>query len=100
MENKPTYEELQAQVEALREMANRASAHLTKGYAGQSFSAIDCNLALSALAEIDSFTPQQHLAEIRAEAVLDAVKFFAPAMDIETESLEWYAAKVRQGGAA
>lgn len=40
------------------------------------------------------------IAEIRAEAVLDAVKFFAPALDIETESLEWYAAKVRQGGAA
>lgn len=62
---------LAAQVEVLREMANRANVHLTKGYAGQSFSAIDCNLALSALAEIDSFTPQRHLAEIRAQAGRD-----------------------------
>lgn len=51
--------------------------------------------------EIESLTdmePQHHLRELRAEAVLYAVKFFAPALDIETESLEWYAAKVRQGG--
>ncbi|MFC0047755.1 hypothetical protein [Rheinheimera tilapiae] len=59
-----------------------------------------CAEAVKRFNAAKAVTPQHHLAEIRAEAVLDAVKFFAPALDIETESLEWYAAKVRQGGAA
>lgn len=67
LESQAERDALAATVEALREMANRANVHLTKGYAGQSFSAIDCNLALSALAEIDNFTPRQHLAERDAQ---------------------------------
>lgn len=59
---------LAAQVEAMREMANRANKHLTKGHGTQVFSALYCNLALSALAELDAFTPQQCLREIEAKA--------------------------------
>lgn len=52
------------------------------------------------LTEALSKSPQKCLNEIRAEAVLSAVKFFAPSRDIDVEALESYAAKVRQGGEA
>lgn len=59
MENKPTYEELQAQVEALR-MAIMSNCYDDPSTSGQR------------LMELANKTPQQHLAEIRAEAVLVA----------------------------
>lgn len=40
-------------------------------------------------------TPQQCLRDVEAEAVLKAVKFFAPARDIDVEALESYAERVR-----
>lgn len=43
-------------------------------------------------------SPQQCLAEIKAEAVLQAVEFFSPARDIDVEALETYAAKIRNTG--
>lgn len=42
--------------------------------------------------------PQQCLRDIQADAVLCAIQFFKPALDIDTDALEAYAATVRQGG--
>lgn len=95
---------LAATVEALREMASRANRHLIKGYALQRFDAANCNLALSALAEIDSFTPQQHLANLRAEAALmgwfECEKWFCGPDDPENcvKAANQYADSIRQGG--
>lgn len=55
--------------------------------------------ALMAMFELCCSDASDALAEVRAEAVLQAVKFFEPARDIDVEALESYAAKIRQGGA-
>lgn len=51
------------------------------------------------LREAAKATPQQCLRDIQADAVMRAIEFFKPALDIDTEALESYAATVRQGGA-
>lgn len=93
---------LVAQIEAMREMANRANKHLTKGYGPQVFNALYCNLALSALAELDAFTPQQCLRDVQAEAgrkgYLEGVLNYDPDYDPEWLASQ-YAATVRKGGA-
>jgi hypothetical protein len=43
-------------------------------------------------------TPAACLAQVRAEAVIEAVKFFHPARDIDAEALKSYAERIRQGG--
>jgi len=39
-----------------------------------------------------------NVTEIQADAVLQAIKFFEPARDIDVEALELYAEKIRKGG--
>jgi hypothetical protein len=41
-------------------------------------------------------SPTACLAQVRAEAVLEAVKFFHPSRDIDVEALESYAKRIRQ----
>lgn len=103
MTSKPTYEELQAQVEALRDAGIEALKFLTypakrSSGAQASYDKLSCALAAN---------PQHHLLELRAEAVEQAVN--------ETKKLEstpcgqwWYcladdlkkcADSIRQGGA-
>lgn len=94
---------LAAQIEAMREMANRANKHLTKGYGPQVFNALYCNLALSALAELDAFTPQQCLRDVQAEAgragFIACLKFVCNNPENWISSADEYAATVRKGGA-
>ena len=88
--------ELAAQVEVARKLYVRLTNNVGFSDNGEGCYVADRKL----MADFDSWsdaTPTQCLREIQAEAVLNAVKFFSPARDVDVEALESYADRVKAG---
>jgi len=108
--NKPTYEELAAQVEMLRQVSHEMlrAAQLNSELGG--FVAAEWAGAYDVISEMYlamvnaalSTEPSQALAEIRAEAVLQFANWAfdtCPNIDCMFDDKDDYIAKIRQGGA-
>jgi hypothetical protein len=101
--NKPTYEELAAQVEVLRN--HLGDARQTVGFLSHHLRGKLSDTALIELAGRADYwagvlkdSPAACLAQVKADAVESAVKFFHPARDIDAEALQSYSERIRQGG--
>ena len=88
--------ELVAQVEAARKLYVRLTNNVGFADNGEGCYVADGKL----MADFDSWsdaTPAQCLRDIQAEAVLNAVKFFSPARDVDVDALESYAERIKAG---
>lgn len=92
---------LAAQLEVLLLKISIASNLLTKGFNSQHFEASDVNHALCALAEAQHFTPNQCLAEIKAQALqelADELQNVAPNVSVTGSFIALRAKAMRKGG--
>ncbi len=86
---------LLAQVVILQECVIEAAEQLWNAIGGHAkYITIDEVRRIQKIAEE---TPNQCLRQIKAEAILGAIEFFKPVLDIDTEALESYAERVRAG---
>jgi hypothetical protein len=102
--NKPTYEELAAQVEVLRgALEPFASTGLPSCVSREDYSVMQERVKdwfgaaqFKKAIEVYNQTPAACLAQVKADAVESAVKFFHPARDIDADALQSYADRIRQ----